>query len=1332
MIVSPLRPRVDVRSRRVLPRPALRVVSALDLLHGLASLPGSRNAGGKADGIAESVLMSGIEYACATVVEETRLRAAWKRREGGGATPLVLFADDPDVERVGFVRVLGPRRDGPLRRVRAESLLELVRRTLSMERVHAVRLIAEELDRLDVERVAGLRVRGLGTEHLYGERLPKHSPKRWQELQSLSEGVSRAGWRELLSDFGYTIEQLKPAGYLAKFEGRPAIVIHPRAHAWLFARLDEEGRLPEGALVEQARALGAPYGILAAGARMRLLSTGAEHAGAATSYLELDAAALEPELQPLLGLLSPRYLGEGELAGVLTEARDYGQALRLRLDRVLRQQVLPVLGRELGLWAAGGGRDLGDDTVREKLEAAALLFVFRALFLLYAESAGHLPMSNPTYREKSLTRICERAYEERDAAEATACALWDDIAALVRRMRTGHAAWELPAYNGDLFAKDAVVGAEELEAACVPDAALGPALVALARDESDQAVGVDFSSLEIGHLGYIYEGLLSLRLSLADRDYGYDVRSDRYVESQAESLPDVRAGELLWLTNEGGRKSSGVYYTRTELVRHLVRGAVGPAYERHLQEVRALAAKDPAAAADKAFDFFVLDPACGSAHFLVEVVDEITGQLAALLGEIALPAIRTQMERLRAKAAAYGAGVEDTALLKRLVLKRCVYGVDLSPMGVEIAKVSLWLATFVSGLSLAYLDHNVQLGNSLIGVARPNSVSPPGDEHGQIVLFGAELAEALDEAAQQAAKLRSIDDTTPPQVAASRAADRELREREAGARRLFNLWTAELLGLRGARDEVLRQGSEVLVGASTSSSLQADGLAERERFLHWPIAFPEVFARERPGFDVVVGNPPWEELYVDSLSYYAIFRPGLRALPESVRAAAVDDLLRERPALADRVEAQRRRLDQLALYFDMDADYAAAGTKTDLYKLFCQRYQRLLREGGTVGVVLPRSAFAAQGSTRFRSWLFGEAAPVRIDFLLNRKEWAFDMEPRYSVSLLIARVCAPKDEFEVAGVAASAAEFAQQVSNPGIRLSRSSLGQALEVPLLPSQEAADILSRLRAAPRFPCGSGRWQCFPVQGDFNETKDRSLWSGASAGWPLWKGESFDQYDPHGAGARWCPTVDAAWSKALKPRPGTGSLLSGSVTLDVRRAAVARTVSRARVAFRDVSRATDSRTVRACLVPPHHFLTHKAPYLAFVDDEPRAESACLAVLNSLPFDWQARRFVEISLTFFVLEDLCVPIFDDVSYESITADAARLSCVDDRFQNFAVATGVQCGPLSENERNALRADIDARVAHAWALTSDDLEVIFQDFTLDAVPEAYRDMVRARFKELA
>jgi len=1305
-------------------------VNAAEVLDGIAALSGARDAGIDGSRLLAGQVLQGTEFARADSVQERTLRRIWKERRGGGATPLVLFADDPSTEEA--LVVLGPQPDGPLRRIRADALLGLATRTAELSGLAARRLVAEEVERLDAERIAGLRVHGLGTEHLYGSRLPA-SP-RWEELRAAVEHASRTGWRELLTDLGYAIESLPKEGYLARDSGGgPVAVVFPRAEAAQFARLDADGKLPEGALIRACRDHGAAWGILAAGTRLRLLAADAEATGSATRYLELDATALDERHRPLLGLLAPASLADGGLRELLVEARDYGQELRTRLDRTLRQDVLPALARELGRWARAQGRDLTNDDVRREVESAALLWVFRALFLLYAEGAGYLPMTNRTYAEKSLTRIAERAWEERERRDPAAAALWDDVAALVRRMRDGQRAWDLPAYNGDLFAPGDVDGAALLEGASVADAALAPALVALARDPDEPEVGVDFSGLEIGHLGYVYEGLLSLRLSVADRDYVYDERRDRYRPPQDDEQPDVAAGDLVWMTDEGGRKGGGVYYTRTDLVRHLVRGAVGPAFDRHLADVAELAARDPAAAASRLFEFYVLDPACGSAHFLVEVVDELADKIATLLGERALPDVAHEVERLRAGAGAtFGAGIEDTALLKRLVLKRCVFGVDLSPLGTEIAKLSLWLATFVPGLSLAYLDHNVKRGNALIGVARPEDVAPPqsGD---QISMFGEDVVEAIGRAAQAAMRVRAMQDRTPEEFAESREADREAEAEAEGAARVFDLWTAEALDpdLVGARDEVLREGRGLLGGQDSLLAERAAARCAEEHVLHWPLAFAEVFARERPGFDAVVGNPPWDEVTVEELAFYARYRPGLRGLPQRARERELVALLRERPELPERLAAEQERLAAQRAFFARE--YETRGSDPDTYRFFSQRYRDLLRERGALGVVLPRTAFSAKGSLGFREWLLEAAQPRRIDFLKNRRQWAFDITPQYSVALLTAeRVALEVDaSFTVAGVADSVEAFARQVRSPGIELRRSALGRLLEVPLLPSQAVADLLARMRRTDPFPWGGGRWRCFPVA-ELHESQDKRLWERARGGLPLWKGESFDQFDPHGAAARLCPDNEEVMRKVRKPRPGSDSLLAQEAPLSQRRDAVLRELDRARVAFRDVARATDSRTVRATLVPPHIFLTNTAPYLAFLDEDPRRQAAALGVLNSLPFDWQARRFVELHVNFFILEGLTVPELSDAHYDAIVSAAARLSVPDERFADFAAATGVEVGRLDPEERDSLRAEIDARVARAWGLDADDLEVIFSGFKVAGVPEDYRALVRGRFAELA
>jgi hypothetical protein len=285
---------------------------------------------------------------------------------------------------------------------------------------------------------------------------------------------------------------------------------------------------------------------------------------------------------------------------------------------------------------------------------------------------------------------------------------------------------------------------------------------------------------------------------------------------------------------------------------------------------------------------------------------------------------------------------------------------------------------------------------------------------------------------------------------------------------------------------------------------------------------------------------------------------------------------------------------------------------------------------------------------------------------------------------------------------------------------------------LRNQNEADLLTKVRQGSRFPFGPlSRWRCFPVRELEDDKKHRPLWEGAREGWPLWKGESFDQYDPNGAEARICPPSDAVWKRANKARPGGDSVLASELPVDTRQRAVASELGRERVAFRDVSRADDSRTVRACVIPPETFLTNTGPYLAFAAGGDTARAACVGVMNSLPFDWQARRFVEKHLNYFVLEGLVVPDLDDEDYAEIARCAARLSCVDDRFTRFAASLGVKPGPLREDERDRLRVEIDARVARGWRLSVADIGVMFTDFAQDAVPPAYRQLVRDRLGEL-
>ena len=236
----------------------------------------------------------------------------------------------------------------------------------------------------------------------------------------------------------------------------------------------------------------------------------------------------------------------------------------------------------------------------------------------------------------------------------------------------------------------------------------------------------------------------------------------------------MRAGGLLWQTHQGGRKAGGVYYTPVAIVRHLVKRAVLPAYERHLAEVAKIAKTEPDRAARHLLSFGdlgayeemmrflrgVVDPACGSAHFLVQVAETLAERTVLFLADHPLPTIVEALERLRS-GATVGVEIDDVSLLRRLLVKNCVFGVDVSPMGAEVATLSLWLASFVPGLSLSYLGRNVRVGNSLIGVADPKTVIAEGS------FFTEVLKEQMRKATEIVREMTEIDDRTPAEVAAS-------------------------------------------------------------------------------------------------------------------------------------------------------------------------------------------------------------------------------------------------------------------------------------------------------------------------------------------------------------------------------------------------------------------------------------------------------------------------------------------------------------------------------------------------------------------------------------
>jgi len=1234
---------------------------------------------------------------------------AWRTRLGRRPIPLVLV-----IEANGSSLVVGPSGNpAPVVSVDPRLVVADLAQAAQLD-PHDVRARLPRVweQARGAGGLSGLRNVGLFSTHFLRDRAPR-SPG-WADFEQAGRTAVRG--RTLLArldGLGFEHEQRTEGIYVLRAQGRPAAAVLSYPAGQDLDRAAGGGELPVASLLREVDAVGAEWGILASGEVWRLYA--AEHPARTTSFLELDLSKLtEPAYYA--ALFSARALQRDGSAKAISEgSRDFAVALGGRLRDRIYLEVVPRL--------AGAVADelerLGDSPVtRAQLEAvydATLILLYRLLFVLYAEAREYLPVTASIgYREHSLRQrldsIIATVEAERDF-DPRATDIWSDLQETFAAIANGHLEWGVPAYNGGLFHDDLETPAGEVLSRISPsNTGLGQALYHLAFDRGAEDTGrIDYSDLEIRHLGDIYEGLLQFEADRATEDLAYDSRSDSYVPAEGGAEVVVPAGAVYLRGRSGGRKASGSYYTPQIVVRRLVDEALVPVLDDHLAEVGKLLDRgDVEAASRLLFAFRVCDPAMGSGHFLVDALDVLTDRIAAFLSERPIKPVRSTLNQLRemvqtqARDLPVGvlAEIRDVELLKRIVLKRSIYGVDLNPMAVELAKLALWLDAFVPGLPLSFLDHNLKRGNSLVGVI--------GDEVLQALTPDQatiddpwHIAESLGRATERARDAVERVELRLQDVQAAEEAERERQEVLRDVEMLYHRWTAESFALPGARGRITER--DTLEGANDER--EAIKVSLEQRFFHWPLEFPEVFARERPGFDVVLANPPWEKLKVERHDFYQRFIPSLKRVES---AAARERLIAALPdEMHERYEAEVRRIAGLKPYFAAaSGNYRLHGSgDADLFKAFAERFMGLARNDGAVGCVLPRPLVAAAGCEPLRREYFTRWTIKSVDMVWNQRRWAFPgINDRVQSVLLAARKQRPGDDAVIPSASPlndearfrDAAQFRVRYPLRALQV----WSPSLDLPSLPDAEAGDVFAAMMRHPRFDDESREWRAVPYC-ELHSSGDRDLYNEEGHGWPVWKGNTFERYRPDNAPPVYWADPEAVFQRITEARRGEPL--------------------RCRLVYRNITGSQNRRSMIACLAPPNVFVLEHAPQFAWPRGTPHDVASLLGVFNSLAFDWLIRRRVETHITFSILNPLPIP-----HVPAGVADlAGRLSCIDDRYADFAASAGVECGPLTTEEAIALEAEIDALVAHAYELSREQLEVIFSDFVEAAAPESYRQLVR-------
>jgi hypothetical protein len=655
----------------------------------------------------------------------------------------------------------------------------------------------------------------------------------------------------------------------------------------------------------------------------------------------------------------------------------------------------------------------------------SLRILFRLLFQAYAEDRGLLPYGrNRRFDRHSLKNLAMTLADdeehrsqlesaspevEESAFDAAATTFWTDLRAVWRAIDKGDSGMNVPAYNGGLFDIDPTYRQEgaDLEAIQLTDDAVGPALRDLLVDRTpDGEVGpVDFRSLSVREFGTIYEGLLESELSRADVDLTVD-RKDAYRPARPRDEVVVRAGEVYFHNRSGERKATGSYFTPEFAVEHLLERSLEPVIDEHLAKVeRLLDEGDEASATEKFWDFRVADIAMGSGHFLVAALDRIEARMQDFLARKPLRDVSAELVRLEQKARTSlgdaGIEIERATLLRRQIARRCIYGVDVNETAVELARVAVWIHTFVPGLPISTLDHNLVCADSLTGIGTLDEaldVLDPERGERQMSIYSAPILEAMRSAVEPLAEQANALEADLSEVERGREQLREAKAKAEPARLLFDAAVAvrlELADVPGSRSV------EDLAAIARQPKVAVE--LGKMKPAHMPALFPEVFTRDRPGFDALIGNPPWEKAKVEEHTWWAAKFPGFKTLSTQERATRLVSLRHDRPDLVAAYEASIDRNSRLRLAL-LAGPYPGMGTgDSDLYQGFCWRFWQLVRNDGLFGVVLPRGALTDKGATNWRQAVLSGGRLADVTLLQNRKCWVFPVHPQYTFGLVCVR-----------------------------------------------------------------------------------------------------------------------------------------------------------------------------------------------------------------------------------------------------------------------------------------------------------------------------------------
>lgn len=992
----------------------------------------------------------------------------------------------------------------------------------------------------------------------------------------------------------------------------------------------------------------------------------------------------------------------------------------VKVGNKLRDQVIEAIEKLGNGFAESLNPDEFQNGKVKGFYAEILNIIYRLLFLMFAEQKGWLPVRNSiyarTYSLNSLREMAEKGNYSHDEEND----LWEGLKITFKLVANGYEfknGDKINAFGGQLFSDKKIAVLKDLS---LKNKFLLDAIFRLSYFKLDNLSNrINYANLAIDELGSVYESLLDYEPKLAK-------------ESATINKRGIKRGEF-YLDDRGtDRKTTGSYYTDSRLVAQLIESALVPVMNNALAEKNTIEEKEQAL-----LDLKVADIACGSGAFICAALEKMGEQLALIrMGDEERPT----EDQLREA--------------KRDVLLHCIYGVDLNPMALELAKFSLWITASLPDMPLTFLDHKLKCGNSLIG-ATPDLIKkgipeeaykPVGNDNPAIcneikkkVRREQESLNRVNEPTSQYGlqfkrnetdellRLREVlNNRKQEEVSDVDLAEEEYHQLEKMERKfkdwlMADVWTAAFFIEKTELDQTLYPTNVTLENLRENqpvNELLIDRVlktADHYNFFHYHLEFPEVF--EKGGFDCLLGNPPWEKINFEDEEFFISRSPEIAlARNKSERKLLMAGLPSTNPVLYQEYLSAKRWNDCLSVFFRASGAYPYTGvSRVNLYSIFAEQYEGLINSNGATGNVLPTGIVLDNNNKDLYFYLIKNNKIDTVIDYENRKGLFPDVHRMYRFCLFVTVGKNGKNQYKFYQTEPSQeGEFVKitlediEAINPNTKTCPSFRNQqdyllaqkiykkwgVLQNETYPEKNTWDV--RIRTPFNMSNDSGMFKPY----------DEELL-------PLYEAKYIYHFNH-----RYCNwngiTTDSTNNSQLL---NTDFLIRTQYYLTKEELVSRFGNSDWFLVYRMITNATNERTMVASLIPGYP-CGHS---LSIIETENLSKGLfLLASLNSMAFDFFTRQTVGgTNFSQWILKQLPVVDFDKVNNElltiiqekvlQLTFTAIDLKAMADEFGY----TGGNPFIWNDKERFQLQCELDAIYAHLYGLEKEEMDYILDTFPI-------------------